>query len=347
LQSTYAQHAKTLPPLAVDQVQSLAQQARTQLFDIAGKFAPQLAEYLGQDAMPEANEALQVRVQGASTYFTEKIAGLLQDASELSAVADNQTVAAALASQLRSLQLALFVKHACFAACGGGFATETYNRATVNAELDFAKAVPSSSRNPLVVPKGVPHPTLYRHLLEWREQTSQRNGRPPGEILPNASLRELVTYLPTDDTHLRQISGIGKSRLRRYGKEISALIQKYCAEQQLSQNPTTTRARPQARTSETKRHSFELFRAGMSVDEIAAKRGLARSTIEGHLSHFIGLGDLDVHAVLDRETVADIQQFLMAHPEAAAAEAKSHFGEKYSYGELNMVIRHVHKHKSP
>ncbi|HUG67054.1 MAG TPA: HRDC domain-containing protein [Pirellulaceae bacterium] len=238
LHSTYTQHAKTLPPLAVDQVQSLAQRARTQLFDIAGKFAPQLAEYLGQDTMPEANEALQVRVQGASKYFTEKIAGLLQDASELSAVADNQTVGAALASQLRSLQLALFVKRACFAACGGGFATEIYNRATVNSELDFAKAVPASSRTPLVIPKGVPHPTLYRHLLEWREQTSQRNGRPPGEILPNASLRELVTHLPTDAAHLLQIGGIGKARLRRYGKEISELIQKYCAEQQLSENQT-------------------------------------------------------------------------------------------------------------
>jgi hypothetical protein len=83
------------------------------------------------------------------------------------------------------------------------------------------------------------------------------------------------------------------------------------------------------------------------VDEIAAERRLARSTIEGHLSHFIGLGELDIYSVLDRETVADIQQFLQAQPEAAAAEAKSHFGEKYSYGELKMVIRHVQKHKLP
>jgi ATP-dependent DNA helicase RecQ len=90
-----------------------------------------------------------------------------------------------------------------------------------------------------------------------------------------------------------------------------------------------------------------LFRAGKSVDEIAAERRLARSTIEGHLSHFIGLGDLDIYSVLDRETVADIQQFLQAQPEAAAAEAKSHFGEKYSYGELKMVIRHIQKDKSP
>jgi hypothetical protein len=341
LRSTYAQHAKTLPPSALDQVQSLLEQARAQLFGVAGKFAPQLAEYLGQDAMPEANAGLQVRIQKASTYFTEKITRLLQDADALSTVADNQAVAAALTSQRQSLQLDFFVKRACFAACNGGFTTEAYNRAKVNAELDFAKAASAGSRTPLVVPKGVPHPALYRQLLQWREQASEQSGRPPGEVLPNATLRELVSYLPTDNAQLRQIHGIGKARLRRYGKEISELIRTYRAEQQLPQEPTITPAGPPPRTSETKRHSFELFRAGKSVDEIAAERRLTRSTIEGHLSHFIGLGELDVYSVLDRETVADIQQFLQARPEAAAAEAKSHFGDKYSYGELNMVIRHV------
>jgi uncharacterized protein YpbB len=88
---------------------------------------------------------------------------------------------------------------------------------------------------------------------------------------------------------------------------------------------------------------LELFRAGESMDEIAAERHLARSTIEGHLSHFIGLGELDIHEVLDRETVTDIQQFLQAQPEATVAEAKSHFGEKYGYGVLTMVIQHFRK----
>ena len=347
LQSTYLQHAKTLPPPTLLQVQSLVEQSKTQLFEIAGKFAPQLAEYLGQDVMPEANDALQVRVQKASTYFTEKITGLLQAASAISTVSDNQAVGETLASELRSLQFAFFAKHAGFAACGAGFTTEAYNRAKVNAELEFARAVPATSRNPLVVPKEVPHPTLYGHLLQWRDQTSQQDGRAPWEILPNATLRELVTYLPTDNAQLREITGIGKARLRRYGKEISELIQQYRAEQQLPDHPTTTPARPQPRTSETQRHSLELFRAGKSVDEIAAERHLARSTIEGHLSHFIGLGELDIHSVLDRETVTDIQQFLAAQPEAAVAEAKSHFGEKYSYGVLRMVIRHAHKHKAP
>jgi DNA-binding CsgD family transcriptional regulator/RecA/RadA recombinase len=337
LRSMYAGNEKTLPPLALEQTQSLAQRARMQLFDVTTKFAPQLVEYLGQDSLPETNEALQARIQKASTYFTEEITKLLQDANELTTVADNQAVAAALASQLQAVQLAFFVKRACFAACGAGFTTQNYSRAKANAEMDFAKSVAASSRTPLVVPKGVPHPTLYRQLLQWREQTAQQKGRAPVEVLPNPTLRELVTYLPTDKTQLREIRGIGKTRLRRYGEEINKMIQKYCAEPQSPSHPTTPPARPQPRTSETKRQSYELYRAGKSVEEIAAERHLARSTIEGHLSHFIGLGELDIYSLLDRETVADIQQFFLATPEASAAEAKSHFGEKYSYGELNMV----------
>jgi DNA-binding CsgD family transcriptional regulator len=343
LHSTYRQHAKSLPPLAVDQVRSLAERARAELFDVAEKFAPQLAEYLGQDAVPEANEALQVRIRRASTYFTEKITGLFQDASELSTESDNQAVAETLVSQLRSLQSALYVKRACFAACGGGFTTEAYNRATVDAELDFTKEVAASSRNLLVVPKGVPHPSLYRELLQWREQMSQRNGRPPGEIIPNASLRELVTYLPTGNAQLREISGIGKARLRSYGQEIGELIRKYRTEHQLAEDLANTLVPPQRRASETQRRSLELFRAGKSVDEIAAERHLARGTIQGHLGHFIRVGDLDIHAVLNRDTIIDIQQFLQAHPEASAAEMRSHFGGKYSYGELKMVLGHVHR----
>ncbi|HND51971.1 MAG TPA: hypothetical protein PLV92_06225, partial [Pirellulaceae bacterium] len=44
---------------------------------------------------------------------------------------------------------------------------------------------------------------------------------------------------------------------------------------------------------------------------------------------------------LSDEKVAEIEQFLAAHPEAPSSEAKAHFGDKYSYGELKMVIAHM------
>ncbi|MCA9184634.1 MAG: AAA family ATPase [Pirellulaceae bacterium] len=343
LLSTYSQHASALPPESVHCAHAFAERAKPQLFDIATKFAPQLAEYLREEVMPEQNEALQVRVRKASAYFTETTTKLLRDTEEFSTVADNQQVAAALATQLKVLRLALFVKLGCFAGCEKGFSTTAYSRAKINAELDFRTPRFATQQGPLVVPKGVPHPVLYRQLLEWRQQESQKNGKTPTEILPNATLKELVTYLPTRPTQLREIRGIGKARLRRYGGEIMAMMENYCAAQQLSQDAIATMTPERPRASQTQTHSFALFQAGKGVAEIAAERGLSPSTIEGHLSHFIGLGELDIHAILDRDTVAEIEQFLAANPAAASAAVKAHFEDKYGYGEITMVMSHIRK----
>ena len=87
--------------------------------------------------------------------------------------------------------------------------------------------------------------------------------------------------------------------------------------------------------------SLELFKSGKTVDEIAAERSFARSTIEGHLAHFVGLGELDVFALMPREQVEEIERFFREQNTASSAEAKAHFGEKYSYGEIKLVLQHL------
>ncbi len=135
-----------------------------------------------------------------------------------------------------------------------------------------------------------------------------------------------MTHLPNDKTQLRLIHGIGKVRLRRYGKELCRLIQEHRAEQRKNKGQTSEAERKRVRgpsaPSETKCRSFELFQSGKSVDEIAAERQLAPGTIEGHLAHFVRLGELDVDAVLDPESVDAIQQFLTAHPDTGSRKPK-------------------------
>jgi uncharacterized protein YpbB len=85
--------------------------------------------------------------------------------------------------------------------------------------------------------------------------------------------------------------------------------------------------------------SLELFKAGKNLDEIAAERGFVRSTIEGHLAHFVGIGELDIFALLERDQVAEIEQFFRKNNTASSAEAKAHFQDTYSYGQLKMVLQ--------
>jgi hypothetical protein len=341
---TYQEHQNTLTPEASGEVQKLADRANAELFQIAERFQPQLAEYLRQDVVPEANEPLQGRVRGAAAYFTEKLAGIMREVIAISTATDNQAVRKEASSRLRSFHEAIFVKNACFAACASGFTPQAYQRATANAQLDFAaKSVAADSGEIGNVPKNVPHPELYRQLLRYRDQMAEKHGTTPREILTNASLRELVTYLPTNQSHVRLIHGVGKARLKRYGKDVGDLIQKYCVEHKLSANLMSSATPPPPNPLDTKHVSLTLFREGKSIEQIAADRKLARSTIEGHLAHFIGLDQLDIYSVLTREKVTEIQEFFTNEPSATAAEARAYFREKHSYGELKMVLNHIQK----
>ncbi len=338
---TFHEHTSSLASTASGQIEALATRAKVELFEVANRFAPQLADYLRQDAMPVGNEPLQVRVRGAAAYFTERIAEILKEATAISIVTENQAVRKAVNSQLRSLEKSFFVKSACFAACGSGFTTEKYQRAKIDADLDFEAKPVVALGTQSQVPNDVPHPALYRKLQQWREQMAEQHGVTVRDVFPHDSIGELVTYLPTNNANLRLIRGIGKARLKRYGKEISDIIRTFCQENQLPSDRMTARDAPRPPTSDTKFCSFEMFRAGKGIEQIAAERSLSRSTIEGHLSHFIGLGQLDVFDVLEREKIVDIQQFVAAKSGAAIAEARSYFGDKYSYGELKLVFSHL------
>ncbi len=344
LHRSYQEHQTTLTLEACLQVAALAKQTHQTLISIADKFQPQLAAYLQQDGMPESNESLQERIRKAAGYFTEKIPPLLQEASAIPTAGDNQAVRGAVISQLEALQLGLFVKQATFAACSQGFSTPAYQRARVDAELDFSDRNTAGSSTDLKIPKGVPHPELYGQLLQYRQQMAEKHGISPRDVLTNQSLRELVLFLPTKQSNVRLIHGIGKERLKRYGNEISAIVQRFCEATRLPTDQMSSAKLSAARpASDTKSLSFEMFQGGRTIEQIAHERKLAATTIQGHLAHFVAMQQLDIHRLLNKETLADLERYFLANPAAMLSDAKTHFGEKYGYGDLRLAFGHFRK----
>jgi hypothetical protein len=339
LHRVYREHENTLTTAAALQVHALSQRAETELFVVANRFAPQLVEYCHQETEPEGNAELQSRISKAGTYFTDKIGqGLLPAIKELPTATDNQAVRQAVVSKLEALQRELFMKNACFVACTSGFSTRTYTRGKVKAELDFARsASDEQSKRQDRVPKNLPHPALYKRLSEWRQQLADEQGIRPWEVVTNITLAELVTFLPTNNRNLLSIKGIGKAKLKRFGEAILKIIESYSREENVPVNLGSVAEAPKPPSGNTKLISLEMFEAGKSIDEIARLRTLARTTIEGHLAFHVGEGRLDISRVMTPEKIADITDFFTRNPTATVAEAKTTFGDKYSYGELKMV----------
>lgn len=91
-------------------------------------------------------------------------------------------------------------------------------------------------------------------------------------------------------------------------------------------------------------YSYRLYNQGNTIEQIAEKRGLNQSTIEGHLARYVASGDIDVHEFVDGDTLQKVEAYCMEHPEEKALKPIfEHFDAKISYGVLRMAIAAIRK----
>lgn len=338
----YVEHQSTLTTQATEQVRGLSQCVSSELAEVARRFKPQLDEYLQANDLPEANQPLQERIRKASVYFVEKLTRLFEQSKTLAVESENQAVRKQVVEQIENLREKLHVKIACFGSCKSGFVAHDYQRAKITAPLELGTQA-SKSRGPVSVPKDTPHPELFKQLLQFRQQTADENELVPHEIFPVATIRELVERLPTGK-ELLDIRGIGKARWKNYGAAVSQIIQQFCDENKLETNQQPSQ-KSLAESSDTKAISFTMFQSGNTIEQIASQRKLKPTTIEGHLAHFITLGQLELSKLVDSESTSLMEAYFSKSPNATMSEAKNHLGAKISYGQLRMYIAHMKRRR--
>jgi hypothetical protein len=333
-------HARSLNMDAHLPLETLKQKVHIDLQQVASKFAPQLATYLQADELPEDNEPLQMRLRKAAIYFSEKLSLLNQELANIRLETDNKEIAKQLQTNIQALNQTITTQKLCFAACQEGFSTDRVNRAKCHAELDSQRKE-SQGESFSAIPQEIAHPILYQRLLAWRAETATRQGLPEFDVAPNLTLRSLVDMLPKTKKQLRNVGGIGKARLQKYGDELLELIGTFCDEKHPSsstvQNITRTNNSDRERSS-TKTISLYLYRNGMPPEVIAKERRLSISTILAHLTHFIETGELEVSQFLDKATIDELLHYFAANSQATLSKAKEHFGEKYDYWQLRMAV---------
>ncbi|MFT5166615.1 MAG: hypothetical protein ACI8P3_001847 [Saprospiraceae bacterium] len=344
----FLEHENSFQGDVAEQLKNLETKAETTVFAFATKFQSHLPYYFNQKELPEENKILQERVQKASDYFLNQIKKeLLPAVQNLPIVTDNQALKKTAREKLESFKKALFTKNACFNASLDGFFTHKYIRTQANAELDYevTKSTAPKIKGPIVK---VAHPVLNDQLIQWRKDKSNDLDVLLYMVLPTKALLGIVHSLPTDLKNLKRVTGIGPKKVQQFGDEILEMIEAYCNENEIGdeyrdqfeekeKKESATKQQP----GNTKETSFNLFKAGKSIDEIAKERDLVRGTIESHLSYYLGLGELDIFSLLEKKKVKHILSFLKNTPIETLSEAKAKLGEEYSFGEIRLVMTHL------
>ncbi len=87
---------------------------------------------------------------------------------------------------------------------------------------------------------------------------------------------------------------------------------------------------------ESNRITYGLVKEGLSIKEIAAKRNLAASTIEGHVVKGIREKEVDISNLLSKKTINEVALLLKESSRDISKAHRSQNG-KYSHGVLRMV----------
>ena len=167
---------------------------------------------------------------------------------------------------------------------------------------------------------------LFEKLRVLRAVYAKDMGVPAYVIFSDASLKDMEQKKPTTMEGFSKISGVGKAKLEKYAPAFIKIIAKH-------QDGNATKL-------PTHQKSYNLFLEGLSITQIAHKRGITENTVYTHLIKINEMGTpLDLHQFINSSEILKIQQAkkVLENPDSLKAYFE-HFEEKMPYHKIKLGL---------
>lgn len=327
------------------------------------KFHDWIRQQLLAEPLMENNLQLAERVKRASVHFSSEIRPLIVHLQSCTITTDNKANARVVNDSVRELFSALSLHQHLLA----GF--------SVSVELEDWQQKKKSFQSPgfsinvfggaSESRRGLSHPGLYRQLKQLRDSISSRKDLPLYLVASSSTLEELASYLPQTEEELERIKGFGKVKVKSYGEEFLSVIREYSDQNGLGSNmpeieqKSASKKRPVNKGAggegfgtaegtkltkahiprvDTKAESYRMFREGLPIREIAVQRGFTLQTIEGHLAHFVGMGEIEIEELVGKDKIALITGGIGQLETVSIGGLKTLLGEAVSFGDIRFVL---------
>jgi hypothetical protein len=329
------------------------------LYDVSGKFNPQLNVLLEAANNIETDPVLQNRIRQAAVYFERELEALVALLKNCAIRSESKEAASDLGEMLQQLFELLYTRNQLIKGAVQGFVFSDFVRNKLQVVFtEFKVNIYATAKNTRVA-AGVEHPQLYRQLLLLRDEICNEEQKPIYMVAASKSIVELATYLPVTAEQLLKITGFGQARAEVYGERFLKVISRYLDQYQLESNmdamPERKKKKPAKvkdqsyagplgkpdtqKKPSTREQTFRLFMEGFKLEEIAKERGFALSTIEGHLVPFIANGELSVDKLVDPVKKSLIKKALENYKlEDGLGLLKNRLPLDVSYAEIRYVL---------
>ena len=192
---------------------------------------------------------------------------------------------------------------------------------------------------------------LFDILRAERLVLAKEIGLPAFAVLSDKTLIELATYLPMQEEDLLLINGFGKIKAEKYGKVFLDAIHEHVQDQSKVSRMDeirTSRSRKERKKKKkktgppaTSNESYELWKAGNSIIDIAEKRSLNANTVHGHLAEQVAVGKIPVSEFLGQDALNKILPVVKRNAGKGLRVVKEELGDAFSYEDIRMATAHV------
>ena len=310
-----------------------------ELSSVGIKFEGQIRKLHEQAPSCEQNPALQERLIKGVAYFDEHLKAIAKGLFDLPFKTDNQAVNEQLTDALKLLKEDIYLKGCCLEACKDGFTVREYQKTKSVKAIEAEK---SGKKKVEIKDDVMDKSPLYAQLRAWRSRKADELEAELYTIIPNKPLKLIAQEKPVTLQNLKQIEGMGPKRVKAYGAEILDIVLRFIGENpetaDLGKMPEEPEKKEKKQKGETYLITKSMFDNGMSVEAIAKERGLAISTILGHLVHYVEEGTLKASQILEKEKYNEILEYFESTFDPQINIAREVLGPEYQYGEIKAVL---------
>lgn len=313
---------------------------QSDMIEVAGRFENQVRQILQTEPDAEECELLQARVKKATAFFCEKLDLVLeQPIAEVTFESDNKAVRKSIGDGLDKLNKEIHIKRICLEHCRSGFFVRSYLETRSKAAIDVEEKVHGRRKG---TGKAVytSNQDLYTQLKKWREEKAELMQVEIARILSQKTLLEIVQTLPLTGKELKEVKGMGGVRMKQFGREILEMVLSY-RNQNGMEVPAEAQREAERAGMDTRQLSYELFRNGLGISEIARNRQMAVSTVESHLLSYVGSGEIEIGRLVELRKVKAIEECVEINNFRNVSDLKAKLGDSYSYSEIRFVLKHL------
>jgi ATP-dependent DNA helicase RecQ len=194
---------------------------------------------------------------------------------------------------------------------------------------------------------------LFEELRNIRREISQAIGKPPYIVFTDNVLLELSASRPSNASAMMRVNGMAQAKMDQFGARFLEAIRDYCVRAGVAHDvvwrsgESVDQNRPETLTG-SRSITYPLLRQMQPIEDVAAKAGLAVSTVLGHLTELM---QSEIVESIDAWVPMEIQKRVLAAADIVGREKLKpifeHLQQQVSYEHIKIVLNYERQAAAP